>query len=173
MLAWASPERFVTLTQAPDEWQPLRQKVRKLALALRAEGYAVEWAWTVEAGAKTGMRHVHLLQHGDYIPQRTLARMWGRRVDVRKIGEASGAAGYAMKEASRVAGYAMKNGRTDLARHLALNGGRGCHLSRRYLRGYRVRDVEALISPALDVYSWVLVPAVEVGPALPRPSDVV
>lgn len=141
VLAWARPERFVTLSQAPLTWQPLRQKVRKLTMAVRAAGYRTEWAWTVERGSKTGMIHVHALQHGDYIPQKELQRLWGRIVHIKAIKGAQGAAGYAMKEASRVAGYAMKGTHEALLGHLDLNGGRGCHMSRRYLRGERTRDV--------------------------------
>lgn len=160
VLTWAEPERFVTLTQAPDEWQPLRQKVRKLALALRSAGYRVEWAWTVERGSKTGMIHVHALQHGDFVPQRELAKLWGRRVDVRRIGRPDGASLYSLKEARRVAGYTTKGTAASLAEHLALNGGRAYHLSRRYLRGLRTRDVEAIMDGVDKRLTWIVVPAV-------------
>lgn len=158
VMAWAEPERFVTLTLAPDEWQALRQKVRKLKLTLGKAGYPTEWAWTVEQGKRTGMRHVHCLQHGRYIPQRTLADAWGARVDIRRIGQASGAGVYAMKEALRVAGYAMKGGHDAMLAHLERNGGRGCHLSRGYLRGKTTAEVEALLRPTDPDLSWVLVP---------------
>lgn len=147
----------MTLTLAPAEWQALRQKLRKLTLTLRSAGYLVEWAWTVEAGAQTGMRHVHALQHGDFIPQRELQRMWGARVDIRAIKSEGGAAKYAMKEARRVAGYAMKGTHRQLLAHLALNGGRGCHMSRGYLHGRRTRDVEKLLWPSEQKLTWVLV----------------
>jgi hypothetical protein len=159
VLAWAEPSRFVTLTQAPDEWQPLRQKVRKLSLRLREAGYRVEWAWTVERGSKTGMKHVHALQHGDFIPQRELQAMWGRRVDIRAIRGASGAALYSMKEARRVAGYAVKGAHADHLAHIALNGGRAYHMSRRYLRGKSTREVEAIVHPVDADLTWVVVPA--------------
>lgn len=159
IVAWAEPTRFLTLTQAPSSWQPLRARVRKLALRLRAEGYQVEWAWTVEAGSRTGMIHVHALQHGDYIPQRVLAGLWGRRVDIRRISDVAGAAKYTTKHASRrVVGYTMKHTGDDLQRHLDLNGGRGVHLSRGYLRGLRSADVWALLHPPTAL-KWVQVPA--------------
>lgn len=159
VLAWANPTRFATLTQAPLDWQACRQKVRKLALALRDDGYRVEWAWTVEAGSKTGMRHVHALQHGDFIPQAHLQERWGRIVHIERIRGASGAATYALKEASRVAHYATKNARDDMAEHLALNGGRAYHLSRRYLRGLRTREVEAIVDGVDKRLTWIVVPA--------------
>lgn len=159
VLAWANPTRFVTLTQAPTEWQACRQKVRRLALALREAGYRVEWAWTVEAGSKTGMRHVHALQHGDYLPQRDLQAAWGRIVHIEAIRGAAGAATYALKEAQRVAGYGLKGTRDHLAEHLSLNGGRAYHLSRRYLRGARTREVERLVDGVDIRLTWVVVPA--------------
>lgn len=157
VLAWAAPARFVTLTQAPDNWQALRARLRKLTLKVRAEGYACEWAWTVEQGTQTGMRHIHALQHGDYIPQRTLERLWSRRVDIRAIRGRAGAAAYAMKEAGRVAGYAMKGSHGDLLAHLDRNGGRGCHYTRAYLHGRRLREVEAILWPSQPDLTWVLV----------------
>jgi hypothetical protein len=159
IVAWAQPERFLTLTQAPPDWQACRQKVRKLALRLREAGRAVEWAWTVEKGKQTGMIHVHLLQHGDYLPQRELQAMWGRRVDVRRISDVDGAARYTTKHAARrLASYTMKGATAQLAEHLDLNGGRGVHLSRGYLRGYRSDEVWRLLHPA-SALDWLQVPA--------------
>jgi hypothetical protein len=159
VLAWAGPERFVTLTNAPADWQKLRQKVRKLCLRLRNDGYRVEWAWTVERGARTGMRHIHALQHGDYIPQRELQERWQAIVHIERVKGARGAAGYAMKEAARVTHYAVKGTKSNLREHLDLNGGRGYHMSRRYLRGCRTREVEQLLSPSDPNLHWITVPA--------------
>jgi hypothetical protein len=159
VLAWANPTRFVTLTCAPDDWQALRAKVRKLTMRLRAEGYRVEWAWTVERGSKTGMKHVHALQHGDFIPQRTLQSMWGPITHIERVRGSEGAATYAMKEASRVAGYTMKGSRSNLHEHLALNGGRAYHMSRGYLRGHRTRDVERIVDGVDVRLTWITIPA--------------
>lgn len=157
--AWAEPERFITLTQAPDQWQALRQRIRKLALRLRAENYSVEWAWTVERGKRTGMIHVHALQHGSYIPQRTLQAMWGHIVHVRRIDDVDAAATYTTKHAAaRVVSYTFKEARSHLQEHLDLNGGRGVHLSRGYLRGLRSDDVWRILHPP-SALRWVQVPA--------------
>lgn len=161
VLSWAKPERFVTLTNAPDDWQRLRQKVRKLALNLRADGYSCEWAWTVEQGAKTGMRHVHLLQHGNFVPQATLQDRWGAITHITAIRGARRATGYAMKEATRVAAYALKESRADFLAHLDRNGGRPCHHSRGYLHGKRTRDVEAILRGANGDLHWFLVDCTE------------
>lgn len=165
VIAWAKPTRFATFTNAPTEWQPLRQKVRRLTMNVRRAGYRVEWAWTVERGDNTGMIHVHALQHGEFIPQAELQAMWGAIVDIRRVRGRVGAANYAMKEAAMVAGYAMKNGVAALDEHLDLNGGRGMHMSRGYLRGLRTREVEKLLWPTDPALDWILVP---MGASLPQ-----
>lgn len=157
MLAWAQPQRFLTLTNAPEDWQKLRQKLRHLTVKLRADGYPTQMAWTVERGSKTGMRHVHALQHGAYVPQRLLQDRWGAITHIEAIKGSRAAAGYAMKEAMRVSGYAVKGAVTDHLRHLELNGGRGCHYTRGYLHGRRLRDVEKMLNPSQEGLTWVLV----------------
>ncbi len=159
ILTWAKPERFITLTQAPKDWPALRQKVRALKHDLQGDGLRLEVAWTVEKGKETGMRHVHALQHGDYIPQAQLQERWGRIADIRAIRGVREAADYAMKEAVSVSGYAMK-GAADLDAHLDLNGGRGCHVSRGYLRGETQASVLDLLQRERsegEVLTWVLV----------------
>lgn len=159
IVAWARPERFVTFTQAPADWQRCRQKVRKLTLKLRADGYSTQGAWTVERGKRTGMIHVHMLQHGSYLPQRYLQDRWGAIVHVRRVDDAGKAARYTTKHAARrVVSYTLKGTTTDLAEHLDLNGGRGVHLSRGYLRGLRSDEVWRILHPASDL-RWVQVPA--------------
>lgn len=157
MLAWAKPERFATFTNAPEDWQALRQKQRTLTLKLRREGYSWESAWTVERGSKTGMKHVHALQHGSFVPQKLLQEAWGAIVHIEAIRGARGVANYALKEASRVAGYAVKGTTAQLAEHLALNGGRGCHYSRGYLHGKRLREVEGWLWPGQPELTWIVV----------------
>lgn len=132
--------RFITLTQAPEDWQQRRGQVRDLARRLRGDGYRCEWVWTTEAGHKTGMIHCHLIQAGDYIPQRELERAWGgRRVDIRAAQTRHGE--YISKTASRVANYVSKGGVDDLDAALSLNGGRLHHWSRGWwgmpIREYR------------------------------------
>lgn len=147
----------MTLTQAPEDWQALRLKLRKLTQKVRQEGYRTDWAWTVEKGSQTGMIHIHALQHGDYIPQRTLQAWWGRRVDIRAIRQPRGATQYALKEANRVAGYSLKNTHQALLTHLDLNGGRACHYSRGYLHGQRLREVEKKLWPSQPDLTWLVV----------------
>lgn len=159
IVEWAKPERFLTLTQAPADWQRLRQKVRKLRLRIAADGYRVEWAWVVERGSRTGMVHVHALEHGSYIPQRYLQERWGAIVHVRRVDDAGAAARYTTKHAAaRVVSYTMKGTRAALAEHLDLNGGRGIHMSRGFLHGLRSDDVWRILHPP-SALEWVQVPA--------------
>jgi len=105
------------------------------------------------------MIHVHALQHGDFLPQRALADWWGRRVDIRKVSDVDGAARYTTKHAAnRVVSYTMKNTGRALQEHLDLNGGRGVHTSRGYLRGLRSDDVWRILHPASEL-NWVQVPS--------------
>jgi hypothetical protein len=114
-------------------------KLRDLRRCLIGEDYQWELAWTVEL-TKKGVPHVHALQHGSFVPKKELDRHWGAITDLKQIEGVKGAAGYAMKQACRVSGYAMKGAR-ELEAHLDLNGGRGMHLTRGYLRGQTTADV--------------------------------
>jgi hypothetical protein len=175
VIAWAEPQRFVTLTLAPTTWQACRGKVRHLVEEVRGDGFRWEMAWTVERGTVSeDLHHVHGLQHGDYVPQRQLERRWGARVDIRAIKGARKVAGYAMKEALMVAGYALK-GERKLEDHLDLNGGRGVHLTRGYLHGRRTDEVLEELRGQLREreLTWVLVrPGVELVGELRRAQEI-
>lgn len=155
------PTRFVTLTLAPVEWQPCRQKLRDLRRLLARRGYGGwEVAWTREL-TSSGLPHVHALQKGPYVPQKELQAAWGAIVDIRAIRRrgAERTARYALKEAQRVAGYSLKEAEGDsLAGHLERNGGRLVHLSRGYLGGQTQEQVWAdIVSQREADDAWVLV----------------
>jgi hypothetical protein len=147
VLAWAVPQRFVTLTGLSAD--RFRGELREFVYRVRKEGFVWEWAWSVEANPRGTGFHVHAVQWGDYVPVRAVSRTWGGRiVDMRAIktpkGGERGSAAYALKEGLRVAGYSVKAGVGDLESyygHLARNGGRPVHLSRGYLRGQKVDEV--------------------------------
>lgn len=159
----ADRARFVTLTLAPEGWQQRRQKVRDLRRLMRRRGFEWETAWTTEAGEKTGMVHVHALQHGSYVPQRILQEVWGARVDIRKV-RTGGVAQYVTKDALKVAGYVVKRTTAELgglADHLALNGGRAMHWSRGFLHGLDKRAALASLRDELAdgvPHDWHLEP---------------
>lgn len=142
ILAWPAPERFVTLTLAPEDKERRRAQVRDLIYRLRKRGYRWESAWSTERNPKGTGLHIHMLQHGDYVPQRELQELWGgRRVDIRALKgreDRSAVVGlYMLKEGLRASGYVVKES-------YGLDG-RPVHLSRGYLRGKTVDEVRGLI----------------------------
>lgn len=147
--------RFITLTQAPADWQDRRGQVRDLARRIRSAGYRCEWIWTTEAGSKSGMIHVHAIQHGDYVPQRQLQELWGGRIVNIKAGHENHGE-YISKSASRIAHYIGKAGRDDLDSALELNGGRLHHWSRGFfgspIREYRREHAGATVRECVLVY---------------------
>jgi hypothetical protein len=164
-----SRARFFTLTLADQDWPALRLKVRQGRRILVGEGYDWETGWAREAGQKTGMLHVHGVQHGRHkVPQDRLQDLWGARVDIRAVRglrDRSGAAAYTVKEAQRVAGYTVKGATTSasaLEDHLALNGGRPAHWSRGFLHGKTKREALSALRAELaggESLTWRLVPA--------------
>lgn len=157
--------RLITGTQAPEEWQQRRQKVRDLRRwAVDELGVEFEMGWATERGGQTGMIHVHGIQHGSQkVPQKALQARWGAIVDIRQV-RTPAAGVYAVKEALRVAGYVSK-GATDVATlsdHLDLNGGRAAHWTRGFLFGLTKREALAQVRAEQadgEVYTWGLVPA--------------
>lgn len=119
--------RFCTLTNAPEDWQQRRQKVRDLRRYLRRRKYSWEMFWSCERGSQTGMLHVHGVQHGDYVPQSVLQDVWGAIVDIRGV-RSSKVSNYVLKDAARVAGYTLKG--EGHSERLALNGDRPAHWTR-------------------------------------------
>lgn len=107
-------------------------------------------------GSKTGMIHVHLIQHGDYIPQRELERAWGgRRVDIRAASKRHGE--YISKSARAVAQYVGKGAESDLDAALSMNNGRLHHWSRGWwgmpIREYRKSLVDTLPRDCVLVFA--------------------
>lgn len=136
-VAKAGPERFLTLTMLPDDYQRARKLEAVLLRSLRGEGLTVEWAIAHEL-TKRGVRHAHALVRGDFLPQALVSRYaeragMGYVVDIRAVRGSHGAASYALKESLRVVGYATK-GTAALDDHLALNGGRVCRTTRGYFK---------------------------------------
>ncbi len=132
LVAEAEPRRFVLFTLVGNDWQTIRARMGRVFYDLRAEGLRSEWAWFVHENPKGTGHHVHALQHGDYLPLKTLRRVadrrgMGRRVVPEEIRGAQDAAGYAARSA---AGYSAR----ESAAALPLNGNRVGHWSRGYWR---------------------------------------
>ena len=140
--------RFVTLTLAPEDWQTLRQRMKDLVRFLRSRGIRVNWLWVVEEGSKTGMRHVHCVQWGDFIPWRDLLGWWGARV---QIEAADAAVGYLGKNVVRYLGKGLDGDREAIESHMNLNGGRAAHWTRGFFAG-RSREAFARDHPLPGIY---------------------
>lgn len=146
-LSHVQPERYAVFSNVQDTWQELRAAVNRFHQILDRDRYAWHDVYTAEAGGQTGMLHLNMWQHGDYVPQPYLVEAaqrvgWGKIVDIRKwvsrpvdrygLKEASGIV-YGLKEAC--AGEDAPGGVSALSgsltatqtAFLARNGGRLLH----------------------------------------------
>lgn len=73
LAAAARPERWITLSKAGPDPQTAYRRLTVLSQALRRSGKGWEYLAVPEAH-RNGSWHLHLLQRGDYIPQRELSR---------------------------------------------------------------------------------------------------
>jgi hypothetical protein len=141
--------RFVTLTLAPEDWQDVRMRMQNLVQFLRRDrGIKVKWLWVVEEGSDTGMKHIHAVQWGDFIPWQELLHWWGARV---QIEAADAAVGYLGKNVIRYLGKGIDGDREQIEDHMNLNGGRAAHWSRGFFAGLG-RDDFARAHPLPGVY---------------------
>ncbi|MDO8674432.1 MAG: hypothetical protein Q7O66_23750, partial [Dehalococcoidia bacterium] len=69
IVAYARPERMITLTNVPQDRETATMAWRQLARDIRAKT-PFEYAKFVEVGQRTGMLHWHMAEVGGYIPQR-------------------------------------------------------------------------------------------------------
>lgn len=112
-LEYAAPERYAVFTNVPDNWPELRASINRFHQILDRSGRVWNDCYTAERGDKTGMLHLNMWQHGDFIPQAELCEIagrvgWGSVVDIRKW-TPRGGQGYGMKEGSGRT-YGMKEG---------------------------------------------------------------
>lgn len=89
LAAAAEPERFVTLSRVGPDLQTVYERLKTLSKALRRAGYGWEYL-TVPEIHRNGFWHLHILQRGDFIPQRVLSSRadsagMGRVVDIRRV----------------------------------------------------------------------------------------
>jgi hypothetical protein len=99
--------RFITLTRAPEGWQDTRTAVFRWLERLRRAGYSMHVLWVVEKGDDTGMKHVHAVQWGDFIP----------------------------KGVVRYVAKGIDGDGESVEQHMNLNGGRAAHWSREFFGG--------------------------------------
>lgn len=68
----AEPERFITLTGVGKTLAEVGRVATTMVQRLRRQGYTFEYCMTFERH-KNGRFHIHMLQKGDYIPQKFLS----------------------------------------------------------------------------------------------------
>jgi hypothetical protein len=150
--------RFLTLTLAPEGWQETRLAVRMWLEHLRRKGYAMHVLWVVERGSQTGMKHVHVVQRGDFIPKAVLEASWPHGST--QIAAARGAASdYLAKGVITYLGKGVDGDGDQIEAHMNLNGGRAAHWSRGFFMG-QARDDFARRFPIPGHYFVRVVPNV-------------
>lgn len=125
--------RFITLTQAPKGWEDTREAMKVWLRHLRRDGYDMNALWVVEKGSDTGMKHVHAVQWGDYIPKELLSASWPHGST--QIEKAREATEYLSKGVIRYVAKDLDGGEESLVEHMNINGGRAAHWTRGFFAG--------------------------------------
>lgn len=113
----AEPERFITLTRVGPTLQAVGRVATTIVQRLRRRKYRFEYCMTFER-LKNGYFHIHMLQKGDYIPQRFLSDClrsathgFSSVVDIRRC--RAGTAGYVTKYCTKVLTTSEVGSRAD------------------------------------------------------------
>jgi hypothetical protein len=126
--------RFITLTRAPEGWQATRRAMFHWLERLRRDGYAMDVLWVVETGSETGMKHVHVIQRGDFIPKAVLESSWPYG-STQIAAARQAAADYLAKGVIRYVAKGIDGDGAEIEAHMNLNGGRAAHWSREFFDG--------------------------------------
>jgi hypothetical protein len=141
--------RFITLTRAPEGWEVLRIAMKTWTQFLRRLGYVMHVLWVVERGSQKGMKHVHVLQWGSYIPKHVLDASWP--YGMTQIEGAREATDYLGKGVIRYVAKGIDESDLELVQHMNLNGGRAAHWSREFFGGLS-RDGYRKANPLPGIY---------------------
>ncbi len=125
--------RFITLTQTPATWEATRSAMKVWLRHLRRLGYEMHTLWVVEKGSDTGMKHVHVIQWGDFIPKEVLSSSWPHGHT--QIEAARAATDYLAKGVLRYVAKNLDGDGESIEDHMNLNGGRAAHWSREFFDG--------------------------------------
>ena len=106
LIELAEPERFITLTRVGKTLAEIGRVATTVVQRLRRKGYAFEYCMTFERH-KNNYFHIHMLQKGDFIPQRFLSECLrsathGSSYVVHIVRCRSGTAGYVTKYCTKV-----------------------------------------------------------------------
>ena len=167
-IAHSKPERAILLTQAGDDWQTARARMKDLKYDLQRQlASAFEWVYHVEPNPRGTGHHVHAWQRGTFIPQTVLSDLadsagFGPFARISKIRSVADASNYGLKGL----GYGLKGIREVESRsaYLIANGKRLTHQSRGFFLDSDgipapVRDSEraAASTGREDIGTWHLV----------------
>lgn len=125
--------RFITLTQAPGGWEDTRHAMKMWMKNLRRHDYVMRALWVVEEGSQTGMKHVHAVQWGDYVPKEVLSESWPHGFT--QIEGARAATNYLSKGVVRYVAKGLDGDGESIEAHMNLNGGRAAHWTRDFFAG--------------------------------------
>lgn len=168
-IANSKPERAILLTQAGDDWQAVRARMKDLKYDLQCQlDASFEWVYHVEPNPKGTGHHVHAWQRGAFIPQRQLSALadnagFGPFARINKIRSVLDASNYGLKGL----GYGLKGAIAieTRAAYLTANGKRLTHQSREFFldsdgKPAPVRDSEraAASTGQEEIGTWHLVP---------------
>lgn len=126
--------RFITLTRAPEGWQETRGALRDWRQYLRRQGYAMHTLSVVERGSETGMKHVHVIQRGDFVPKAVLEASWPHG-STQIAAARDAAADYLAKGVVKYVAKGIDGSGEEIEDHMNLNGGRAAHWSREFFMG--------------------------------------
>lgn len=141
--------RFITLTQVPDGWDETRHAVKMWLKHLRRAGYAMHVLWVIERGSVTGMKHLHAVQWGDFVPKDVLDASWPYGMN--EIEGARAATNYLSKGVIRYVAKELDGDADSIEAHMNLNGGRAAHWSREFFAG-QSREAFRQASPLPGIY---------------------
>lgn len=141
--------RFITLTRAPEGWEATRQAMKVWLLHLRRLGYDMHVLWVVETGSESGMKHVHAVQWGDFVPKEVLSESWP--YGFTQIEGARAATNYLAKGVVRYVAKGLDGDGESIEEHMNLNGGRAAHWSREFFDGDS-RDAFRKRNPLPGIY---------------------
>lgn len=117
LIELAEPERFITLTRVGQTLHEVGRVATTLVQRLRRRKYQFEYCMTFEQH-KNGYFHIHMLQKGDYIPQKVLSDClrsathgFSYVVDIRRC--VPGTAGYVTKYCTKVLAASEVGSRAD------------------------------------------------------------
>jgi hypothetical protein len=94
------------------------------------------------------MKHVHVVQHGDYVPKDVLSDSWA--YGSTQVEAARAATSYLAKGVIRYVAKGIDDLET-IEHHMNLNGGRAAHWSREFFAGYS-REGYRKANPLPGVY---------------------